>query len=278
MISVICVYNDELVFHNCLSRSLSSQKYEFEFVPVDNTENRFESAAEALNWGGRLAIGDFLMFVHQDVDLRSDSWLKSTEALLKSLPNLGIAGVAGANENEAPFKERCTNTITHRPPSNFRSGVTHGPRREPWGIPIREPELVQTLDECLVIIPKSAFNVLQFDEVTCSNWHLYAVDYCLSIATRGFAVYAIPSDVYHQSKGAEEKNLLQVIASLSLHPKAYYGTLEHVLRKHKNYYKLIYTSCGSWNTKYPLLIQRFRHVLGYIAASFINSELSLQRS
>jgi hypothetical protein len=95
MISIICVYNDEWILQNYLLKSLPAGRNDFELITFDNTHNSFRSAAQALNWCGRQAVGDYLMFVHQDVDLRSDSWLNSTEALLKSLPNLGIAGVAG---------------------------------------------------------------------------------------------------------------------------------------------------------------------------------------
>jgi hypothetical protein len=254
MISIICVYNDEWILQNYLLKSLPAGRNDFELITFDNTHNRFRSAAQALNWCGRQAVGDYLMFVHQDVDLRSDSWLNSTEALLNSLPNLGIAGVAGGrNQKEVPFRERCTTMITHR---QVRGGIWNGPRYEPCGIPIQDPEPVQTLDECLVIIPKSVFDVTQFDEATCSDWHLYAVDYCLSIAAQGFGVYVIPSCLYHRSIGFSDENPLRIIASLGVYPKAYYRTLERVLRKHKRHYKWIHTTCGSWSTTHPLVIQR----------------------
>ena len=46
-------------------------------------------------------------------------------------------------------------------------------------IQIENPEIVQTLDECLIIIPKSIFEMYKFDEVICSKWDLYVVEYCL---------------------------------------------------------------------------------------------------
>lgn len=254
MISIICVYNDEWILQNYLLKSLPAGRNDFELITFDNTHSRFRSAAQALNWCGRQAVGDYLMFVHQDVDLRSDSWLNSTEALLNSLPNLGIAGVAGGrNQEGVSFRERCTTRITHR---QVRGGIWNGPRYEPCGIPIQDPEPVQTLDESLVIIPKSVFEVTQFDEATCSDWHLYAVDYCLSIAAQGFGVYVIPSCLYHRSIGFSDENPLRIIASLGVYPKAYYRTLERVVRKHKRHYKWIHTTCGSWSTTQPLVIQR----------------------
>jgi hypothetical protein len=269
MISVICVYYDQHILKACLLKSLSEQKTACETIIIDNTENRFKSAAEALNWGAMQADGDYLMFVHQDVDLCSGSFFDGTEALLDSLPELGVAGVAGLSDRGGPFVERCRNIIHHRPQARYRNVITQGPQRERWGTPILEPEPVQTLDECLVIIPKSVFKKTQFDEVTCDGWHLYAADYCLSVGARGFTIYAIPRSIHHQSKGFRETSALGVIASLGLHPEEYYRTLQHVLKKHKESYKWIHTSCGSWNTVYPLKLQRFKLALKHVILSLL---------
>jgi len=242
MISVICVYNDDWILQNCLLKSLSEQKAVFELITIDNRENRFESAAEALNYGSKKAAGDYLLFVHQDVDLCSDSWLGSTEDILDTIPNLGVAGVAGVSENGATRLERYRNTIKH------------GPEAVTWGNPIREPELVQTLDECLVIIPRSVFDVMQFDEAVCKHWHLYAADYCLSIRTKGFDVYVIPQLVYH--------GIRTIIRPYANSPDEYFETLKHLIKKHKKRYKWIHTSAGSWHTQYPLVLQKtFPNVL-----------------
>ncbi len=263
MISVICVYNNEQIFHTCLLKSLSEQQTDYELIAIDNTENRFKSAAEALNWGGTQAVGDYLMFVHQDVNLCSDSWFDGLEALLDSLPDLGIAGVAGMRERGATLKERYRNIQYQKPLGRARNAITHGPQRQQWGAPILQSELVQTLDECLVIIPKSVFKVLQFDEATCSDWHLYAVDYCLSAKTRGFGVYVIPKYLHHQSMGVE-KSSLQVLTSFSTYSEEYYRTLKRIMKKHKNQFKWIHTSCGSWNVAYPFTLQRANIALDYV--------------
>jgi hypothetical protein len=255
-ISAICTYNNEQILKACLLKSLSEQKTAFETILIDNTQGRFTSAAAALNWGATQAAGDYMMFVHQDVDLCSNSFFDGMEALLDSLPNLGVAGVAGISERGGPFLERLCNAIHHRPQQRFRNVITYGPKRGRWGWPIAEPERVQTLDECLVIVPKKMWQTIQFDEAVCDGWHLYAADYCLSVAALGFGVYAIPKSVHHQSKGFTEKGALGVIRSLGLHPEEYYRILRKVLKKHKGDYKWIYTSCGSWNTTYPLSLQR----------------------
>ncbi|TFB09328.1 family 2 glycosyl transferase [Candidatus Atribacteria bacterium MT.SAG.1] len=228
MISVVCVYNNKNILENYLLKSLGNQTVNYELINIDNTQGKFKSASEALNYGGRKAKGDYIMFVHQDVDLSSNTWLKEVEKILDKLSNLGIAGVAGRSEN---IKGNIT---------NIENGI---PKKAAGGIHIKEPTKVQTVDECLTIIPKSVFAKLQFDENACNDWHLYAVDYCLSVQKIGFNSYVIPIFIYHRSPGY----------SIS---EQYYKTLKKILKKYKNYYAMVYTTMGNYSTRYPLNIQR----------------------
>ena len=136
-----------------------------------------------MNYGGRRAKGKYIMFVHQDVDLCLDTWLEEVEKVLDELPNLGIAGVAGKKDERGVMT-----VIKHRNPLAPAGYIT-----------IKKPEEVHTLDECLTIFPKSVFDVLQFDEKVCDDWHLYAVDYCLCARNLGFDVYVLLMFVYHKS-------------------------------------------------------------------------------
>ncbi len=252
MISVICVYNDERKLHTYALKHLATQNTVFELIVIDNTQKRFTSAAEALNFGGRKASGDYLMFMHQDVDLCSGLWLEGLEELLNSLPHLGVAGVAGMSDHGSTFSERCRNVIFQ------------GPQRKRWGNPLHNAESVQTLDECLIIIPAAVFKEMPFDGATCSDWHLYAVDYCLSARERGEGVFVIPKCIYHRSTGEPDRTAFTVLTSLGVLPDQYYRTLENIIRKHKDEYEWIHTSNGSWSTKRPLKVQRAQQVLDYI--------------
>lgn len=243
MISVVCVYNDEKIFNNFLLKSLKNQNAKFELIGVDNTSNKFKSAAEALNYGGKKATNKYIMFAHQDVSFLPDSWLKDTERLLESISNLGIAGVAGMSESGSSNPERGRNIITHGIP----------PEAWPWGNRIQKPAPVQTLDECLVVIPKSTFDILKFDEKTCNGWHLYAVDYCLSAKKQGFGVYALPMGIYHRSSAVSKKKFPSLVGPL---PDEYYKTLDSLIKKYRDKFKRIYTTCGDWSTSYPSILQR----------------------
>ncbi len=56
--SLICVYNNPVILKECLIESSQNQDTKFEWVLIDNTQGKFRSAAEALNWGGDIAKGN----------------------------------------------------------------------------------------------------------------------------------------------------------------------------------------------------------------------------
>jgi len=114
------------------------------------------------------------------------------------------------------------------------------------------------MNECLIIIPKAIFDLLQFDETVCDHWHLYAVDYCLSLqeSNIGAYVYVLPVAIYHMSTRKVIKNYFRIIFSLGSLPSGYYRTLPRLLKKHKKHFKQIYTTCGRWSTSYSVILQR----------------------
>lgn len=226
MISIVCVYNNKEIFEEYLLKSLKSQNINYELILLENTQKKFKSAAEALNYGGKKANGEYILFVHQDMDMCSGTFLKDLERILDSISNLGIAGVAGKSEKGLIV-------------SNMKQGM---PPKFAGKIQINKPVKVQTLDECLFVIPKKIFNLLKFDEKVCDGWHLYAVDYCLCVKERGLTVYVLPVSTYHKSIGE----------SLS---KDYYDVVKKLLKKHAKNYKWIYTTIGNWNSVYPLSLQ-----------------------
>jgi hypothetical protein len=222
MISIVVVYNNEQALQRILLPSLQKQTAKFEFLPIDNTIGLFKSAAEALNYGAKQANGKYIMFVHQDVELDSDLWLQKVENILKLIPDLGIAGVAGMSETGETAKKRGRGYIN-------RCGQI-------WEFanPVEKPEKVQTLDECLLIVPRSVFNKLQFDNKTFDDWHCYGADYCLSVREMGLNSYVIPAFIYHRCLLTNVKNVFRYQKMLYI--------------KHRKDNNRIYTTCGdiSW--------------------------------
>lgn len=241
VISIVWVYNNKATLEGCLLKSLQLQTLDYQLSLVDNTEGRFGSASKALNFGAANANGKYLMFVHQDVDLCSTSQLLNTEKLLDSISGLGIAGVAGRKDKGGLL----ITAIRHGDPP-VRASRTH----------IENPTLVQTLDECLVIVPRPVFHKLQFAEETCDDWHLYGVDYCLSSTALALGVYTIPMYAYHRSTGSRDGNPFRIILNTGSLPEGYYCTLRKLLVKHRHRYRVIHTTTGDWDTRLPLTFQR----------------------
>jgi hypothetical protein len=238
MISIICVFNDKKVLNEYLLESLKDQTAHYELILIDNTNRKFKSAPDAFNNGAKNAKGNYLMFVHQDVDLCSKNWVENVEYVLNSLSNLGIAGVAGKS------KEGVVSNIKHGIPPILAGKIQ-----------IIRPTQVQTLDECLFILPKPVFNMYKFDEEICNDWHLYTVEYCLRVLKSNLNVFVIPNNIYHASAGY----------SIS---KSYFVILENLLRKYENDYKCIYTTVWNWNSSYSFSLQKIWYLIRLKISNF----------
>lgn len=234
MISVVCVYNNKEILDNFLLKSLKAQTKPYELILLNNENEKYKSAAEALNEGGKKAKSKYIMFVHQDIDLKSDKWLEETEKILNSLENFGVVGVAGKIKGK---NETITRIKQGNPPKNLSNH------------PIEQITKVQTVDECLFIVPKTLFCKIKFDEKVCDGWHLYAVDYSLKLLSHGFDVYVIPTSIYHKSVGY----------SLS---DEYYVTVSKLLKKYDNFDE-IHTTMGTWCTKNSFKIQKIKQKINW---------------
>ncbi len=245
MISVVVVCNKRNIKESHVLKSLKSQSAKYELIIVNNENNRnFTSASSALNYGGMKSVGEYIMFAHQDIEFLDNNFLTLAENYLRNATNVGIAGVAGM----------CSEGITHK--QKQKNIIYHGyPIKKVWGNQIEVPENVQTLDECLLIVPATIFKKNKFDEIVCNDWHLYGVDYCLEVQKQNLSVITLPLPIYHLSRGDSaipKKNLFQ-LKSLS---DEYFSCLEKVRRKHKKTTSVINTTCGSWSTGSSILLQR----------------------
>ena len=226
---MICVFNDQSKLDNCLVRSLRMQEARFELLVADNRYGKITCGAKTLNEMALNAKYDYFMFVHQDVTLGSAAWLGNVQGDFKHLKQFGAAGVAGKSE------AGLSASVFHGTPPQFV-----GPQHLTEAVP------VQTLDGCLMIVPKEIFLKNGFDEKTCKGWYLYVVDYCLDLARRGLKVYVLPHEVYHESRGPSD-------------PTVYEETKQNIIRKHRCHTSMVYTTMGNWKTGRKL--SRFRRLL-----------------
>jgi len=219
LLSIICVLNNKDILDKYLLNSLEKQTEVYDLVLVDNSNKQFASASEALNYGGALAKGDYLIFIHQDVIFKSETFLKDLEKKILELPKDSIIGCAGVKGRDGVMT-----TISHGNPPRFAGNIK-----------IKKAEKCQTLDEVLIGVSKKVFSRMKFDSTICDGWHLYAVDYCLSAAEIGIPIYVLPLDIFHLSSGSSMDSY-------------YYEILRKVASKHQKKVKTIYTTMGTWPT------------------------------
>jgi GT2 family glycosyltransferase len=215
-ISIICAYNNLKKLNDYLIQSLNKQNAPFELLTIDNAGGDFTSAARILNEAAKKAKYEYLMFVHQDVALDSNTWLANVQTDLGSLYRLGAAGVAGKG------KDGLAASVRHGNPPYFA-----GPER------LRRPARVQTLDGCLMIVPREIFKRISFDETTCDGWYLYVGDYCLDLTRLGYRIYVLPHQIYHESTGPCDRSV-------------YEKARKNIIEKHRYHTKMIYTTIGDW--------------------------------
>lgn len=217
MFWIICVYNDKTILEDYLLKSLEGQSAPYELTLIDNTDGRYRSAPEVFNAAGWEAGGKYLLFVHQDVAMEGADWLEETERFLDGQENIGIAGPAGVTQ------------------AGVFSNVRHGLHRDFAGeFRLTEATSVQTLDGCVLIIPKGVFDGLPFDATTIKGWCLYGTDYALTAARLGYRVLAIPQKIYHLSTGRWNAD--------------YYRAIRTIIHKHRQVASRIHTTMDYWST------------------------------
>src|SRR6516164_1171797 len=91
MLSLVSVYNNAAKLEARLQASLARQNRAHQLICVDNRSGRFGGAAAALNHGAAQAKGDWIVFLHQDVELLGNDWLEWDA----SIPTAGTASSAG---------------------------------------------------------------------------------------------------------------------------------------------------------------------------------------
>lgn len=217
--SIICATNNTAILNSMLIPSLRSQTFRnFETLIVDTSKEVFASAAAALNYGASQATGEYLIFLHHDIEF-SEDFIERLSVYCEQY-SFGIAGVAGAADGN-----------THK----VYSTVWHGPDRQIAGIENTSVCNIWSLDECLFIIKRDTFH--KFEDYG-NTWHFYAVEYSLRCHEADEPVLLFPLKLYHASTGFSLDG-------------SYYDTLRKVGKRHPNFDK-IRTTMGMFSNDWTL--------------------------
>ena len=190
IISVICCYNDYKQY-KILEESLKNQNVIYELIGIDNINNRYKSASEALNTGALNAKGDILVFLHQDIVFRRSDSLREFVNVLNHLSNpISIIGIYGAKHKKS------TKYLTN------------------------EYNVVDTLDECCIAMSKETWQQFKFNKEICDGWHLYAVELCIRIRmASGLVVQVKDCNIEHLSDGNVDEKYMATFKRLLVNYK-----------------------------------------------------------
>ncbi len=222
LISLICVFNNPEQLKNQLKASLEIQQVDYEFIAIDNTKNRFKSAAEALNYGSEEASGEILIYSHQDIWLKRTDEIKRFSSAIERCQVGTIVGSQGVREPKKLYYENLTSgkILEKKIIEDFKEDLYE----------------VSCVDEGFFGMKKETWDMLKFNEELCDNWHLYCVEMCLHTRKLGNQVYVFPSQLHHFSKG-----------TISL---GYMNNLKRLCEVYRNDFKYIWTTCYKVRTNW----------------------------
>lgn len=206
MISIIVSsYNED--FFLKFSKSLNATiGVPYELIRIEN-KNQY-CLSKAYNLGGDKAIYDFLCFVHEDVIFLTQDWGKRLLELFNNFDNLGIVGLAGSKKKSflptgwgtgiEDFDRISLVQVDNDIESihNTRSGISNF-------------ENIKVLDGVFLFTKKSVWNEFKFDE-TLEGFHLYDIDFSLSITQKYQGIIFYDLLIAHFSRGGYNSNWIEM--------------------------------------------------------------------
>ncbi len=210
-LDIVCVYNNEDFYKNELLASLDKQatSYGVRIIGINNSNRKYSSMSQAYNSVTNHLKGKWVLFLHQDIRFDTETSLNDIINDISKLSEHTIWGSAGV-------KRDSRNTICSTD----------------------KPINVETVDECFFGMATSLFLKLQFNEVLCDNWHMYAVEICLNNKCNGGDVCVVKTDITHISPGTVSKDYVKTL----------YKIIDYY--KEKNV-KAIWTTCAKINLEKP---------------------------
>jgi glycosyltransferase involved in cell wall biosynthesis len=218
-ISLITVYNNQKLLDEMLSSARKQANVDIDYVMIENSNNSFSSAADALNYGTTKAKGEVFVYLHQDIEFLNDNALETIYDFAIEHKNtfFGAAGVKRRNNKSDDIQIL----------ASFFAGADKSQYKN-----LDEPTDCFTLDECLIACHRDCMKDLSFDDEVCDGWHLYGADLCLQVGlVSDLNVMVIPMPyVWHKSNGNADKS--------------YRDTQDRLAKKYKGNYKIINTTNG----------------------------------
>ncbi len=214
MISVIvCSINDQhfIAFETSLKNTIGIAH---EIIRIENSITDY-SLAKAYNIGAERASYPFLCFVHEDVLFRNENWGIELTSFLKTTPQAGVVGIAGATVKTLTpsiwanglFDTDYYNFIQYYNKTNTSAHLQFKNTNEDY-------IEVKTLDGVFLFTKKETWAANKFDE-TLAKFHCYDLDFCIQVSQskKNYVAYTILLE--HFSNGSLNEDWAEASIRLS---------------------------------------------------------------
>lgn len=226
-LTIIICYNNTKLLNQLKSSIVNAgiQPQEIEWMALDNTNQRFTSAAEAYNYALKhVKDTEVIVFCHQDIILLQDS-LKTLYELCIKNPYV-LFGSAGVENVGHGSKNRIISSMAMIQEGWNYKTLKKGTTKD-----------VFTIDECLFGANSKLFQKIKFNEKICDGWHLYAVELSLQCQVKGYPVRVFDANIVHLSGGNQDKT--------------FYDCEKKIVKKYRKDFTIISYCCG-WAYTNPL--------------------------
>ena len=167
----------------------------YELVWIDNSNNKY-TICQAYNKGVKMAKYPYLCFMHEDIVFYTEGWgTMAIDAMSDS--DVGMLGVQGCTY----FDE----STIYWTMSGFRKANTILPgqieKKKEDDYPISGNDVV-IVDGMWMFTRKELFQDIHWDEQTYHGFHMYDLDMCMQIVSRGMKIRLVDKVwIQHNSYG-----------------------------------------------------------------------------
>lgn len=209
MVSIITCSINRDICEKMLDSVSKTIGTEYEAIVFDNREKKY-GLCKAYNEAAKSANGDYLCFVHEDIEIKTEDWGKELIKFTNETENCGVIGLAGCCYVRRNFighwqtdpDARRVRIYHKRPHDNFFSFVDRNPNKEIFS-------RVVCLDGVFLFVKKRIWQKNVFDERTFKGFHFYDADFSFTIAQNYQNYVYFGMDVYHFSMGNHERTFCE---------------------------------------------------------------------
>ncbi len=214
MISIIICCRTEHLPIEIEENIMSTIGVECELIIIDNSRN-LKSIFSAYNEGRKMAKGNILCFMHDDILFHTNLWGRMVEEYFNKNIQVGMLGVIGShympktpaawwdaevisgNVLQGEYVDNCYTTKT----------ILHSKHK-------KDPTKVAVIDGFWMCIPSHMFNLVNWDE-SYIGFHGYDLDMSYQIWKSGFEVHILWGVlIEHKSIGVVEEPFLNASESV----------------------------------------------------------------